>query len=77
MRNTFYLWKKHATVVIFLKIIWWRFIHTRSHISNLKGHPEQIEACLLGVWDALRNLGGEYNANRKAPWLIRFLLIKN
>lgn len=74
VRNVYFLWKKHVGIKSFLKVAYWNFQKTKINIAKLKGHPQQIEACLLGVWDALRNVGGEYNPNRKAPWIIRFLM---
>jgi GT2 family glycosyltransferase len=71
-RNIFYFWKKHVGLKSFLKVAYWNLQKTKTNIAKLNDHPEQIEACLLGLWDALRNVGGEYNPNRKAPWIIKF-----
>lgn len=74
VRNSFHFWKKHVGLKTFLKIVRWSLHRTKNRITKLKGHPEQIEACLLGVWDGWRGIGGEYKPNRRAPWFIRIWL---
>jgi len=76
VRNSFYFWKKHLSLLKYLKICRWNLHQTKKQITALKGHEQQVSACLLGLWDGFRCIGGEYNPQRKAPWFMKLLFEK-
>jgi len=77
VRNSFYLWKKHLSLLKYLKICRWNVHQTKKQITALKGHEQQVAACLLGLWDGFRCIGGEYNPQRKAPWFMKLFFEKH
>ncbi|HBK09482.1 MAG TPA: glycosyltransferase family 2 protein [Acetobacteraceae bacterium] len=73
-RNYLLLWRKLPPPVLLRRATLW-FLHQRlTQIARMRGVPSAIDAVLAGLWDGVRGVGGPYQSNRKAPWLLRITL---
>lgn len=73
-RNYLLLWRKLPAPVWLRKATLW-FLHQRlSQIARMPAVPAAIDAVLAGLWDGMRGVGGPFDPDRKAPWLLRMTL---
>jgi hypothetical protein len=70
-RNYLLLWKKLPRPTLMRKAALWFLRQRLMQIVRMQGHQPAIDAVLAGLWDGVRGVGGPYQMERKAPWLLR------
>ncbi|MDP2902552.1 MAG: glycosyltransferase family 2 protein [Methylovulum sp.] len=70
-RNSLFLWKKHLGFTQYIKRAWWNIDRTNKRMADLNNQPELISACVLGCWDGLCGVGGEFNSARNVNKFIK------
>ena len=73
-RNYLLLWRKLPGPALWRRAGLW-FLHQRlGQIGRMRGIQPAVEAVLAGLWDGVRGVGGPYQPDRRAPWLLRATL---
>jgi len=73
-RNYLLLWRKLPRPLLMRKAALW-FLHQRlSQIERMRDIPPAVDAVLSGLWDGIRGVGGPYQPEHRAPWLLRATL---
>ncbi|MFO1025795.1 MAG: glycosyltransferase family 2 protein [Acetobacteraceae bacterium] len=73
-RNYLLLWRKLPPPVLRRKASLWFLRQRLAQIARMPDQPAAIEAVLSGLRDGVLGIGGPYQPERRAPWLLRWLL---